>query len=121
MVCASAQAQEMHCPLLYPQESMVLAGDANGFVAPARLVGGSVYAGELGGIGELQGDRRRVRGGADTRFRFPPNGKRWFVCMYGNGTIGMWTAISPSATSCIIRQRERASAVIDISVKAECK
>lgn len=118
LICASAQAQVFHCPALYPQATHALVGDAYTFATPSRLNRGGVYFGDLGGDGEMHGDRRSTKDAIDVTYVLPDTTKKWFVCEYGESSITMWTAINDKATTCTLQQRRRGD---EVTVKAECK
>lgn len=119
LVCSVARAQVIECPATFPYEPAPLAGDSKGIIEPSRLSSGGAYFGELGGRGELHGDRKDVKGGTDVRYGFGEGEQKWFVCGYGrDGTIGSWRAIDAKATACTMRQRTRAGIT---TVRAECK
>jgi hypothetical protein len=118
LLCTGAQAQILHCPALYPQETHALVGDTNTFATPSRLNRGGIYLGELGGNGEMHGDLRSGKGAIDVTYGLPDASKKWFVCEYGESSIALWTAINDKAAMCTLQQRSRNGAV---TVKAECK
>jgi hypothetical protein len=119
LACGAACAEVIECPPAYPLASTPLASDSKAFASRSLLFGGGVFIGELGGIGELRGDDRTVKGGFDVRFGFGQNEPRWFVCNYGrDGAISSWRTIDVKATSCMMRQRTLAGVT---TVKAECK
>jgi hypothetical protein len=118
LACGAANAQVIECPPTFPYEQAKLADDSKGIVRPSRLSGGGAYFGELGGQGELQGDRKDVKGGVDVQFGFHAGEQKWFVCGYGQGGIGLWRTIDAKATTCTMRQRRRGDVT---TVRAECK
>ncbi|WP_426196722.1 STY0301 family protein [Massilia sp. DWR3-1-1] len=118
LLCAGAQAKEFHCPSQYPSETHALVGDTHTFVSPSRLVRAGVYWGELGGQGEMHGDRKTSKDAVLVRFGLPEKEKKWFVCEYGNSSITMWTAIEDRATECLLQQSSRGGVV---TVRAQCK
>lgn len=119
LACGTAHAQAINCPPAYPLESTPLASDNKAFVSRSLLVGGGVYLGDLGGIGEMRGNDRLVKGGYDVRFGFGQSESKWFVCRYGrDGNIHAWRTIDAKATSCMMRQRKRGDV---ITVHAECQ
>jgi hypothetical protein len=83
MVCGAAHAQVIDCPPTFPLEQSAIASDSKGIVEPSPLSGGGVFVGVLGGRGEMQGDRKKVEGGADFEFGLPTDATKWFVCGYG--------------------------------------
>jgi hypothetical protein len=119
LVCGAANAQVIECPATFPYEPAPLARDSKGIVAPSRLNGGGAYFGELGGRGELHGERKEVKGGTDVRYGFAEDDQKWFVCGYGSdGAIGSWRAVDAKAAACTMRQRTRGGVT---TVRAECK
>lgn len=118
LLCANAQAQVFHCPQQYPRETKALSNDTNAFVSPSRLSGGGVYWGELGGEGQMHGDRRFSKGGFDVRYGLPRDEKKWFVCQYGTGSITVWTEVGAKARECLVKQRGGRDAV---TVEGECR
>lgn len=119
LTCGIAHAQVIQCPPAYPLQPTALTDDNQAIVERSLLSGGGVSIGDLGGKGDMQGDRKRVKDGVDVQFGFRENEPKWFVCGYSrDGAIGSWRAISAKATSCTMRQRERGGV---ITVTALCK
>lgn len=118
LVCVVAQAEEFHCPSQYPRDTHALLGDSHTFVAPSPLSGGGVYWGELGGQGELHGERSYGKGSMHVSYGLPVKQKNWFVCVYGSASISMWTAIDAKFTQCTLRQKQRGGVV---TVGADCR
>jgi hypothetical protein len=118
LLCVNAHAQVFYCPPFYPELSTTLAKDSKGIVTPSRLTGGTLFLGELGGNGEMHGERKYSKNGVDVRYGFPPTEQKWFVCNYGSGgDISLWREVAAKSTSCSMQQRERGGTV---SAKAEC-
>lgn len=118
LLCAGVHAQVFHCPPAYPRETHALVGDTNAFATTSRLIRGSVYIGDFGGQGEMQGYRRDNKTGADVTYGLPERKKKWFVCEYGESSITMWTAIDDKAAARTMQERIRGG---EVAVKAECK
>lgn len=119
LACGATHAQVIECPPAFPLEAKALADDSKAIVERSLLSGGGVSIGKLGSRGDMQGDRKRVRGGVDVQFGFRENDLKWFVCGYSqDGVIGLWREIDAKAITCIMRQRERGSVV---TVTAVCK
>jgi hypothetical protein len=120
----AAQAQVIECPKFYPWQDAPLAETPHehkgkGFVAKARLTGAGMYAGELNGRGELQGDRQKVKGGWDIRHGFAAGDPKWLVCSYGGGGIAWWEQLDPKVRSCTLQTREGGRDPMD--ARATCK
>jgi hypothetical protein len=124
VLAPAAAAQVIECPKFYPWQDTQIAEvphqhRGTGFVAKAQLSGAGMYEGELNGRGELQGDRRKVKGGWDVRHGFAPGGQKWLVCSYGAGEVTWWEQLDPKVTSCTLQTREGGRDPMDI--KATCK
>lgn len=124
LLASTAHAQGIECPKFYPWQDTPLSEvphehKGKGIVAKAKLTGASMYAGEMGGQGELHGDRKKVRGGWDVQYGFAPRDARWLVCSYGGGDITWWEQLSTKATRCKLEVRETGGD--PMSAKLACK
>lgn len=57
---------------------------------------------------------RKVNGGWETKFHFPPTEDKWLVCVYGGnewrpgtqmigGAVEWWGKVDPKTTSCVLK------------------
>jgi hypothetical protein len=107
---STTRAQVTECPRFYPWQDTRLAEvppqhKGTGVLTKSRLASAAMYAGELGGQAELQGDRQKVKGGWDVLYGFARGDARWLVCSYG-AQITWWEQMDPKATSCKLEVRD---------------
>jgi hypothetical protein len=119
-----AAAQVIECPKFYPWQDTRISEvpyqhKGVGFIAKAKLSGAGMYEGELNGRGELQGDRRKVKGGWEVLHGFELGRQKWLVCSYGAGDITWWEELGPKITSCTLQTREAGRDPAE--AKATCK
>jgi len=123
-LAAPARAEVAECPRFYPAQQLAIDGaqrpaSSGGFVARAALSGAGMFTGEIGGQGELIGERREVKGGMDAKFGFADGDQRWLVCTYGvGGEITWWKQMDARSTSCALQVRSPAGKV---DARATCK
>lgn len=123
-LAAPAYAEVAECPKLYPAEMVPIDGaqrqrSNGGFVTRAALSGAGMFTGEIGGQGELAGERREAKGGWDAKFGFAAGDQRWLVCTYGaGGEITWWRRMDARSTSCALQVRGPSGKV---DARATCK
>lgn len=124
---ANASADELWCPNSYPDNPVSLPRSPGqtgaGLVRTGAFSNAYLYAGKLHsdpfGFEAMVGtaERKRVKGGWDTEYRFAPSETKWLVCAYGGnelenakasrqGRIEWWEPIPAGATHCVLRIRE---------------
>jgi hypothetical protein len=124
---ANTSAEELWCPNSYPDKPISLPGSpaqaGAGLVRTGTFSNAYLYAGKLhsdpSGFEAMVGtaQRRRVKGGWDTEYKFASTDTKWLVCTYGGNELGQakagmqgriewWAPIPAGATRCVLRIRE---------------
>jgi hypothetical protein len=123
----NASSEELSCPNSYPDNPIGLPRSPGqtgaGLVRTGAFSNAYLYAGKLhsdpSGFEAMVGtaQRKRVKGGWDTEYRFAPSETKWLVCAYGGnelqnakasmqGRIELWEPIPAGAIRCVLRIRE---------------
>lgn len=107
ILAPAAQAQVLECPKFYPWQDTVLTEvpynhTGKGLVPKGRLAGAGLTIGEFNGGGDIQGDRKQVKGGWEVDFGVL-RGRKWFVCHYEPGNTSWWEQLDDKETACKLK------------------